>query len=67
MLLNQMGEPKNHINQFDAKKWNDNATNPIDQNIQSKYPVGRDWPVFHTFQCQRNEGNNNEGIKYDRT
>lgn len=62
-----MGEHKKHIDHLDSEKRNDDTANAIDQDIQSKYPICRDWPIFHALQCQRDKGNNNKRIEYDRT
>src|SRR5580692_1364791 len=55
-----------HINQLDAQKWRDNATQSVDEKVLAQQRRGSQRPVANTAQRQRNQCDDDQRVEDDR-
>ena len=63
---NEMKCDHDHIDQFYARKRKDHASESPDEQIPAQERIRAQRPVLDTFQCDRDQRGNDQGVKDDR-
>ena len=56
---------KSEIDDLDAHERCDQTAEAVDEQMPAEEMCGIDWPVLDSSQCERDQGDDNQGIKDD--